>query len=165
MTKTLGSQSLQLPKIGSDLENIAAALAEAQKRGATEIHTLNHQLELLDKVVVAAQKDLAEGGLDEKSRHQLETLIEDAKADESDDVRDALVQMRMIRAVYISALHAGQAHLAMDGYDPAGIWAEDAHFGPGGPPLDQGGGGPTLTGRPRRHLWRASTRVSKTTSM
>jgi hypothetical protein len=34
VTKTLGAQSLQLPKIGADLENIAAALAEAQKSAA-----------------------------------------------------------------------------------------------------------------------------------
>jgi len=146
VTKGLGSQSLQLPKIGSDLENIAAALAEAQQRGATEIHTLNHQLELLDKVVVAAQKDLAEGGLDEKSRHALLTLIDHAKADEADDVRDALVQMRLIRGVYASTLHAAQADLVKDGYDPAGIWSVDGHFGPGEPPLDAGGNGPKIDG-------------------
>jgi len=38
--KSLGAQSEQLPKIGADLENIAAALAEAQKAGAAEIATL-----------------------------------------------------------------------------------------------------------------------------
>ena len=32
-TQSLGAQSLQLPKIGVDLENIAAALAEAQRTG------------------------------------------------------------------------------------------------------------------------------------
>lgn len=41
----------------------------------------------------------------------------------------------------------GQATLAKDGYDPAGIWAQDAHFGPGGAPLDQwGGNGPHIDG-------------------
>ncbi|TXA39817.1 hypothetical protein DKM27_23045 [Mycobacterium tuberculosis variant bovis] len=33
LVKSLGAQSEQLPKIGTDLENIAAALAEAQKAG------------------------------------------------------------------------------------------------------------------------------------
>lgn len=149
VSKALGAQSLQLPKIGSDLENIAAALAEAQQRGSAEIATLNRQLELLDKVVVAAQKDLQDGNLDENSRHALLTLIEDAKADEADDVRDALVQMRLIRGIYAGSLHAGQASLAKDGYDPAGIWAEDAHqsLGPGGAPLNTGGGkGPRIDG-------------------
>lgn len=31
VVKSLGAQSLQLPKIGADLENIAAALADAQR--------------------------------------------------------------------------------------------------------------------------------------
>jgi Lipoprotein confined to pathogenic Mycobacterium len=31
VTKSLGAQSLQPPRIGADLENIAASLAEAQK--------------------------------------------------------------------------------------------------------------------------------------
>lgn len=100
---------------------------------------------MLDKVVVAAQKDLEDPTLDAKSRHALLTLIEDAKADEADDVRDALVQMRLIRGVYTGTLHAAQADLVRDGYDPAGIWA-DAHFGPGGPPLNGGGTGPRIDG-------------------
>lgn len=103
-------------------------------------------MELLDKVVVAAQKDLEDPTLDAKSRHALMTLIEDAKADEADDVRDALVQMRLIRGVYTGTLHAAQADLVKDGYDPAGIWADDAHFGPGGPPLNTGGAGPRIDG-------------------
>lgn len=152
VTKGLGSQSLQLANIGADLEDIAAALAEAQKRGAAEIEALNHQLQLLDKVVVAAQKDLEDAALDEKSRRALLNLIDDAKADEADDVRDALVQMRLIRGVYTSALHAAQANLVKDGYDPAGIWANDAHFGPGGSPLDAGGGGPKIDGPATRPL-------------
>ncbi|MGV0159857.1 hypothetical protein ACRU3B_10490 [Mycobacterium colombiense] len=147
VTKGLGTQSLQLAKIGADLEDIAAALAEAQKRGAAEIEALNHQLQLLDKIVVAAQKDLEDSTLDEKSRHALLTLIDDAKADEADDVRDALVQMRLIRGIYTSTLHAAQANLVKDGYDPAGIWADDAHFGPGEPSLGTlPGTGPKIDG-------------------
>lgn len=41
VTKGLGSQSLQLAKIGADLEDIAAALAEAQIHGASAIEALN----------------------------------------------------------------------------------------------------------------------------
>src|ERR1700753_2019913 len=36
-TKSLGAQSLQIPKIGTALENIAASLAEAQKAAAGQI--------------------------------------------------------------------------------------------------------------------------------
>lgn len=61
--KALGAQSLQLPKIGADLESIAAALAEAQQAGAAEIATLERQLQLLDKIVVAAMKDLEDSRL------------------------------------------------------------------------------------------------------
>ena len=40
VTKSLGTQSLQLPKIGVDLEKIAAALAEAQKdRKSTRLNS------------------------------------------------------------------------------------------------------------------------------
>lgn len=44
VTAALGVQSLQLPKIGVDLENIAADLAEAQRAAAGRIATLESQL-------------------------------------------------------------------------------------------------------------------------
>jgi hypothetical protein len=50
-TKTLGAQSLQIPKIGVDLENIAAALAEAQKTAAGQIAMLEGQLQQLDDFI------------------------------------------------------------------------------------------------------------------
>ena len=50
----LGAQSLQLPKIGADLENIAAALADAQKAGAARIATLDAQLKSISDAVVQA---------------------------------------------------------------------------------------------------------------
>ncbi|WP_441005934.1 putative alpha/beta hydrolase, partial [Mycobacterium malmoense] len=42
-TTSLGVQAAQLPKIAVDLENIATALAEAQKTGAAMISTLEGQ--------------------------------------------------------------------------------------------------------------------------
>jgi hypothetical protein len=80
VTKGLGSEFLQLAKIDADLEDIAAALAEAQKQGATESEALNYQLQVLDEVAVAAQKGLEDSTPDEKSRQALWNLIEDAKA-------------------------------------------------------------------------------------
>ena len=56
--QALGAQSEQLPKIGADLENIAASLAEAQKTGAAEIATLESQLEQLDHLIDLAMLDL-----------------------------------------------------------------------------------------------------------
>ena len=46
--RTLGVQADQLPRIGTDLENIAAALAEAQRTGAGLIATLDGQLRDID---------------------------------------------------------------------------------------------------------------------
>src|SRR5262249_2599452 len=51
VTKSLGARSLKLRKIGVDLENIAAALAEAQRTGAVLISTLEGQLQQLDNEI------------------------------------------------------------------------------------------------------------------
>ncbi len=47
-TNSLGVQAAQLPKIGADLENVAAALAEAQRSGKGEISSLETALQDLD---------------------------------------------------------------------------------------------------------------------
>ena len=118
LTKSLGAQSEQLPKIGADLENIAASLAEAQKAGAAEITALERQLQLLDKLIGGAMKDLQDPNLDAKSRAQLQSLINDAKADAADDTRDALHQLQSIRGGYSSTLQSSLDNLRTDGYDP-----------------------------------------------
>ncbi|MBV8786073.1 MAG: hypothetical protein JOZ00_05225, partial [Mycobacterium sp.] len=118
LTKSLGAQSEQLPKIGADLENIAAALAEAQKAGAQEIAALERQLQMLDKLIGAAEKDLQDPNLDAKSRQTLLKLIDDAKADAADDVRDALHQLQSIRSGYSTTLQNSLGNLRTDGYDP-----------------------------------------------
>ncbi|VBA36533.1 hypothetical protein LAUMK13_01213 [Mycobacterium innocens] len=61
VTKALGAQSLQLPKIAVDLENIAAALAQAQRTGALLISTLEGELQELDSEIgqaLEAEKDI-----------------------------------------------------------------------------------------------------------
>src|SRR6201993_3667455 len=58
--QALGAQSVQLPKIGADLEDIAAALAEAQKSAAGQVATLEGQLQQLDDLIgqaVEMEKD------------------------------------------------------------------------------------------------------------
>lgn len=47
-TNSLGVQATQLPNIGADLENVAAALAEAQWSGKGEISSLEGALQGLD---------------------------------------------------------------------------------------------------------------------
>lgn len=116
--KSLGAQSEQLPKIGSDLENIAAALAEAQKAGAQRISTLEHALQGLDQIIDAAKHDLQYGHPDAKTQAFLKKLIDDATADAADDVRDALGDLESIRDGYSATLQSCLGNLRTDGYDP-----------------------------------------------
>lgn len=128
--KSLGAQSLQLPKIGVDLENIAAALAEAQNAGAQEIASLERHLQLLDKLIGAAMKDLEDPNLDAKSQSELKSLIKDAKADAAEETRDALQRMQSIRDGYSDTLKKSLATLHGDGYDQAGIQAAEGPLSP-----------------------------------
>ncbi|OBG90853.1 hypothetical protein A5697_11015 [Mycobacterium sp. E3251] len=128
--KSLGAQSEQLPKIGADLENIAAALAEAQKGGAAEIAALERQLQLLDKIIGAATQDLQDPALDAKSRSELQSLINDAKADAVDDTRDALHQLNSIRNGYSTTLQKSLGNLHAEGFDPKPLAPVDAQGEP-----------------------------------
>ncbi|OBH92814.1 alpha/beta hydrolase [Mycobacterium sp. E2733] len=128
--KSLGAQSLQLPKIAADLETIAAALAEAQKAGAQQIAALERQLQLLDKLIGAAMKDLEDPRLDPNSRSQLESLIKDAEADAADETRAALHQLQSIRDGYSDTLQQSLGALHGDGYDQSGIQAVEGPLSP-----------------------------------
>ncbi|WP_297826718.1 hypothetical protein [Mycobacterium sp.] len=181
LTKSLRLQTEQLPKIAADLENIAAMLAAAQKEGAAEIATLERQLQLLDKLIGAATKDLQDPTLEAKSREALQILIKDAKADAADDTRDALKNMNLIRDTYTSSLRQAQANgnltpqdaAAVAEFRPAGFGdGQDSPLsdpritGPAGPPRHeqntydlqdqfQDGQGPTFGGDPRDGLPRS----------
>ncbi len=126
LTKSLGAESERLPKIGADLENIAAALAEAQKVGTQRISALEHALQGLDNIIDAAEDDLQHGHPDAKTQAFLQKLIEDAKADAADDVRDALHDLQSIRSGYATTLQNCLGNLRTDGYDPDILRAVDA---------------------------------------
>ncbi|ATA29050.1 hypothetical protein MLM_2892 [Mycobacterium lepraemurium] len=118
LVKSLGAQSEQLPKIGTDLENIAVALAEAQKAGTQRIGLLERELQGLDNVIDAAEHDLQYGHPNAQEQAFLQKLIDDAKADAADDTRDALHDMQGIRSGYVTTLQNGLGNLRTDGYDP-----------------------------------------------
>jgi hypothetical protein len=125
--QTLGAQSEQLPKIGAHLEEVAAALAEAQKGGAGEIGTLEGQLEALDNLIaqaVAMKQDPKRTAAD---RDALNSFINDCEHDAVTVTKDALDKLHSIRNGYSSILQQGQSNLATDGYDPARVWGADAH--------------------------------------
>lgn len=124
--KSLGAQSEQLPKIGADLENIAAALAEAQKSGAAEIAALEGQLEQLDHMIDLAMLDLQDHP-DAQSQQELQAIIRALKAAAVDDTKDALKQLHDTRDTYSSTLHHAQTNLANDGYDPGHVLGLDGH--------------------------------------
>lgn len=118
LVKSLGAQSEKLPKIGADLENIAAALADAQKAGAQRIALLEHELQGLDNIIDAAEHDLQHGHPDAKTEAFLKKLIDDAHADAADDTRDALHDLQSIRDSYANTLQNSLGNLRADGYDP-----------------------------------------------
>lgn len=116
VTKSLGAQSERLPKIGADLESIAAALADAQKQGAQEITLLESELRGLDRLIHAINHDLG-FDLSASERSKLEKLRDAAHAQAVDDVRDAVKQMNSIRNAYSDTLRKSMSALHTDGYD------------------------------------------------
>lgn len=116
VTKSLGAQSERLPKIGADLESIAAALADAQKQGAQEIALLDSELRGLDRLIHAINHDLT-FELSASERDKLEKLRDAAHAQAADDVREAVKQMNSIRNAYSDTLRKSMSALHADGYD------------------------------------------------
>lgn len=126
VARSLGAQSERLPKIGADLESIAAALADAQKQGSQEIATLESELRGLDRLIGAIKHDLTLD-LSAAERAKLERLKVAAHAQAVDDVRDAVKQMNSIRNAYSDNLRRSMDALHTDGYDrPANVgnWME-----------------------------------------
>lgn len=130
VTKSLGAQSVQLPKIGSDLENIAATLAEAQKTAAGQIAALEAQLQDLDELIDEAVDMEDEGGLSQADIDALEAFIATCKEDAVRDTKAALGQLQATRNGYSNTLQNALGGLRADGYDPAGIRAQEGPLSP-----------------------------------
>ena len=126
VTKALGAQSLQLPKIGVDLENIAAALAEAQRTAAVVIATLEGQLRQLDNEIGEAA-DLEETGhLTAAEKSLVDQHTTEIENEAIADAKSVLGQLESLRNGYSECLQRSQASLRVDGYDPAVIQGMDA---------------------------------------
>src|ERR1700741_4851217 len=87
VSKILGAQSLQLPKIGVALENIAAALAEAQRTGSVLISTLEGQLQELDNEIGQAVEKEKDIHLSAADRSALDGLISHLEQQAIDDTK------------------------------------------------------------------------------
>lgn len=130
VAQSLGAQSLRLPKIGVDLEIIAASLAEAQRSASGQIATLEGQLQQLDNEIgqaVELEKDIH---LTNADRAALDALISALEDRAIADTKSALGQLQSIRNGYSDTLQKSLNTLRSDGYDPAGIQALDAPQSP-----------------------------------
>ncbi|VBA40271.1 hypothetical protein LAUMK13_02982 [Mycobacterium innocens] len=127
VTQSLGAQSLQLPKIGVDLENIAAALAEAQRSASGEIAKLEGQLQQLDDEIGQAVTLERNPQLTAEDRATLDAFIHTCENDAIEDTKAALANLHSIRDGYSSFLITAEKNLAVDGYDPSRIWGVDNH--------------------------------------
>jgi Alpha/beta hydrolase len=125
VTKSFGAQSLQLPKIGADLENIAAGLAEAQKAAAGQIATLEAQLEKLDNLVGQAVEMEKQPNLSAADRDALNSMITACEDDAIRDTQAAVGQVTSTRDGYSATLQNSLTTLRSDGYDPVSIQAMD----------------------------------------
>lgn len=139
VTKALGAQSLQLPKIATDLENIAANLAEAQKAAAGQIAALEGQLQQLDGFIGQAVELEKDPTLTAEDRHALDAFISGREDDAIRDTKAALGQLQSTRDGYANSFQNAMGTLHADGYD-----LTPAPAGPGPAPADQPGGGPAL---------------------
>ncbi|ORA07655.1 TNT domain-containing protein [Mycobacterium arosiense] len=127
VVKSLGAQSLQLPKIGADLENIAAALADAQKAGAARIAALDAQLKSISDSVVQAvnllNNDTSLSGADKEALH---AFIDTCEDDAVRDTKAALAALQAIRNGYSDGLQKSLNSLHAEGYDGAPLHGADA---------------------------------------
>lgn len=121
--RALGAQSLQLPKIGADLENVAAALAEAQRAQAGEIALLEARLQELDDLIVRAVETQRRGATDGAA---LDALIHACEDDAIDGTKAALAQGKSLLNRYSATLQKSLGALRADGYDPASLRQIDA---------------------------------------
>jgi hypothetical protein len=126
VTDHLGTQSLQLPKIGADLENIAAALADAQKAAAARIATLDAQLKEISDLVVHADDMLKHDNLSAAEQDTLHAFIDTCEDDALRDTKEALAQLLSIRNGYADGLQKSLNNLHTDGYDGAPLHGLDS---------------------------------------
>jgi hypothetical protein len=128
-TNSLGVQASQLPKIGADLENVAAALAEAQRSGKGEISSLEGSLQDLDDQIGEAMQLESNSQLTATERQLLEHYINGLEKHAVDDTKASLGKLNDIRRQYSRHLQTALTNLrTQGGYEPALIQGVDARL-------------------------------------
>jgi hypothetical protein len=138
VVQSLGAQSSQLPKIGVDLENIAAALAEAQRSANGQIATLEGQLERLDDLIGQALDQEKDVHLTAEEICELDAFIGACEEDAIKDTEATLGQIHSTRHGYTDCLQKSLNNLRAEGYDPAAIHGLDSDVGPAPSGLQSG---------------------------
>ena len=139
VTKSLGAQSLQLPKIAADLEDIAASLADAQKAGAARIATLDAQLKNISDMVTQAVSILQnDRSLSAGEKDALHALINTCEDDALRDTKAALAELQSIRNGYSDGLQKSLNNLHAEGYDGAPLHGVDSDGVSAASPAQQG---------------------------
>ncbi len=118
VVRSLGAQSLQLPKIGVDLENIAGGLAEAQRTASGQIATLEGQLQRLDELIGQAVDLENNGNLTPREKSTVDALIDGCEQDAINDTKATLGQVQSVRHGYSDLLQRSLDTLRTDGYGP-----------------------------------------------
>jgi hypothetical protein len=125
-TQSLGVQAAQLPRIGVDLEKIAAALAETQRACSGLISTLEAQLQDVDERIGRAL-DFERSAQNPEDQSGANALIATLQSAAVDDTTFALDRLRSTRSSYSDSLQSSLTTLrAKDGYDPTPIQGIDA---------------------------------------
>lgn len=124
--QALGAQSEQLPRIGAHLEEVAAALAEAQKGGKATIAALEASLHELDDLSAQAV-DMKQHVRTNEDRHALDELIDSCEYGAVDVTKRAVGELHSIRGTYSPVLQSGQSNLTTDGDDPSRLRGADGH--------------------------------------
>ncbi|MCV7028872.1 putative alpha/beta hydrolase [Mycobacterium sherrisii] len=127
--QSLGAHSVQLSKIGVDLENIAAALAAAQQTSTTLIQTLQGQLGQTDDQLAQALRLESYAALAAADRSALDSLISLLEQQAIDDTKSTLAQIQSVRSGYADYLQKSLTTLRTDGYDGAAVQQPPAKLG------------------------------------
>lgn len=113
VTGSLGLQVAQLPRIAIDLENIAAALAEAQRTCAWYLAALEYDLQDIDDEICEAHARDDDCGAD------------DLRGDAVTEVKAIWLALGQVRDRYSAVLVAALGALRAAGADPAEIQGAD----------------------------------------
>jgi hypothetical protein len=128
--QSLHLQTEQLPKIAIDLENIAAALAEAQRSAKGRMANLEVHLQGLDDYIGKVRDLETRRSLSTADRSELEDLVSRLEGLAIRDTKETVGRLESIRTNYSDKMQTSLTVLRTDGYDPQTIQALDV---PGAP--------------------------------